>query len=407
MRLPALRRHRDGLIVPVPVVLTTAVLAVALAVTLAVILTGDGPSRDSPGPSSGTTAALPRSTSTEAPRAQASTGNLQVPGSALPALAPAVGFASGVTGGAGGALYRVTSAADSSVAPVPGTLRYGLTRGGPTWVVFDRDMTIRLQAPLALPSDTTLDGRGHAIELTGHGVAGLQVYDVENVIVEHLTLHDFGDVAKTEVNDPDDAIDIQRSSLVWIDHCSLSMAGDKLIAVEDGGQGLTFSWNHFADQEQTVQIGALSTAYQDVGATVTLHHNWFDHVGYRLPLVQYAKAHVYNNFLDGWSVSGVRSERLAQVYLENNVFRPGGNRRAGSVRPAQRCNDKHTFCDGRSGFLVSVGNLVQGRAFIRQTGAAGVFLPSASYPYAAAPASEALAAQVSTGAGAGSGAPAR
>ena len=391
MRTPALGHRGVAVLVVVLTLLGGAVLAVTLL--------RDG----GPGGPDGVTGKLPRSTSTEVPRAAASTGDLEVPGSALPALAPAVGFASGVTGGEGGSVYRVTSADDTATSPRPGTLRYGLSGTGPTWVVFDRDLTIRLEAPLPVPSDTTIDGRGHDVELTGHGVAGLQVYDVENVIVENLTLHDFGDVARTKANDPADAIDIQRSSRVWIDHCSLSVAGDKLIAVEDGGEGLTFSWNHFSEQEQTVQIGALFSARNDVAATVTLHHNWFDHVAYRTPVVQYAKAHVYNNFLDGWSVSGVRSERLAQVYLENNVFRPDGNRRAALVKPAQTCNDKHTLCDGRSGYLASVGNLVDGKAFIRENRPSAVFAPRTAYDYTAEKASADLAERVSDGAGARSG----
>ena len=78
----------------------------------------------------------------------------------------------------------MTSAEDSPERPAPGTLRYGLRRGGPTWIVFDRDLTIRLRAPLPVPSDTTLDGRGRAVELTGHGVAGLHVYDA-NIFYPH------------------------------------------------------------------------------------------------------------------------------------------------------------------------------------------------------------------------------
>lgn len=374
-----------------------------LALVLSGCLTGDGQPTRRPATATGGPTAdprLPRTTSTQVPRAAPSTGPLPVPGAALPPLSPATGFASGVTGGAGGTLYRVTSAEDSPERPAPGTLRYGLRRGGPTWIVFDRDLTIRLRAPLPVPSDTTLDGRGRAVELTGHGVAGLHVYDAKNVIIENLTLHDFGDVARTRVNDPDDAIDLQRSSLVWIDHCSLSVAGDKLISTEEGGAGLTFSWNHFSHQEQTVQVGAMATAYADLDATVTLHHNWFDHVGYRLPVVQYAKAHVFDNYLDSWSVSAVRSERLAQIHLESNVFRAAGSPRAAVVEPAQTCNDDRSFCDGRPGFLTSVGNLVEGTAFIRTTPAGSVFDPRSAYPYTAEPATLSLAVRVSNGAGA-------
>lgn len=338
-------------------------------------------------------------TTTTASPAPPGTGSL-MGRDGVPALAPATGFARGTTGGGAGPVYHVTSSQDSLTDPAPGTLRYGLRLGGPRWIVFDSGMTITFRGPMPVPSDTTIDGRGRHVVLTGHGVAGLHLYDVSNVIIEGLTLHDFGDVARTIDNDPSDAIDVQRSSRVWIDHNTLSHTGDKLISVEDGGRGVTLSWNHFADQQQVVQIGAQSTAAHDVGTTVTVHHNYFDRVGYRLPLVLYAKAHVYNNYVHAWRVSAVRSERIAQVYLERNVFAATVNRKAALLEPAQVCNDTGTFCDPRSGFLADVGNYVTGHAVIRSTDPRTVFDPSRAYDYTAEAATPSLASRIVAHAGA-------
>lgn len=320
--------------------------------------------------------------------------------SGVAALSPATGFARGTTGGDAGAVYHVTSADDALSNPAPGTLRYGLGLGGARWIVFDTDMTIALRGPVPVPSDTTIDGRGRRVVLTGHGVAGIQIYDATNVILVGLTLRDFGDVALTISNDPSDAIDIQRSSSVWIDHNTLSHAGDKLISIEDGGSGITISWNRFYDQEQVVQVGALSTAANDVGATVTFHHNFFDRVDYRLPLVMYAKVHVYNNFMYAWTLSGVRSERLGQVYLERNVFQQLTSRKAALIEPAQTCNDSGTYCDSRAGFLADVGNYSSGKAVIRSSGSAQVFSPRLAYGYTAETASPALGTRIAAAAGA-------
>ena len=315
------------------------------------------------------------------------------------ALAPATGFARGTTGGAAGAVYHVTSSEDSLTSPAPGTLRYGLRPGGPRWIVFDTDMTITFRGPMLVPSDTTIDGRGRNVVLTGHGVAGLRIYDATNVIIESVSMRDFGDIALTVANDPSDAIEVKRSSSVWIDHNTLSHAADKLVAIEDGGRGVTVSWNRFYDQEQVVQVGALSTAVNDVATTVTFHHNFFDRVGYRLPLVLYAKAHVYNNFMYAWNVSGVRSERLGQVYLEGNVFQQLTSRKAALVDPAQICNDAGTFCDPRAGFLADVDNYVSGKAVILSSGTAQVFTPRLAYAYTAEAATPALGARIAAGAG--------
>lgn len=368
---------------------TAALLVAALVITLTTILVIRLTDGDS------TSGGPPPVSPTAVARADAPTGPLAVPGDdSRSALPQATGFASGVTGGESGRVYHVTSGADSVSAPAPGSLRYGLSTGRPVWIVFDSDVEIRLAGALRVPSDTTIDGRGHRVYLTGHGNPGLQIYGVSNVVITHVTLRDFGDIARTEVNDPDDAIDVARSRGVWIDHCSLSVAGDKLIAVEEGAENITVSWNHFFDQEQTLQIGAQYSGDADRRSTVTVDHNWFDGVGYRTPLVDYAKAHVYNNVMDKWTVSAIQAIRGAQVVLQSNVFVVGPSRKVSILRPPQRCNDKRTRCDGREGFLLSVDNLVVGRGKLQQTGSADVFDPQVAYDYRAEPASAALAAGV-------------
>jgi pectate lyase len=341
---------------------------------------------------------LPADTSTDVTPVAAPADFLAATGTA-PLPSP-IGFGAATTGGAGGRVLHVTTATDSVASPVQGSLRWAVRQPGPKWIVFDSDLTIALSAPLPLTSDTTVDGRGRQVMITGHGIAGIEIHDVSNVVLENLTLHDFGDTSQTSANDPDDAISIERASRVWIDHCSLSMAGDKLIGVADGVPQMTLTWNHFSQQQQTVQIGSVSTANRDIDSTVTLAYNHFDHVGYRTPVVSYGKAHIFNNYMDTWSVSGVRSERLAQVYLENNVFQAGSALKATMVSPAQICNDSGTWCDSRSGFLLDTGNAFLGKTKVVSTGSTHMFNPALAYSYTAQPATASLAATIATGAGA-------
>ena len=315
-------------------------------------------------------------------------------------LAAPIGFGSATTGGAGGQVLHVTTAQDSYVSPVPGSLRWAVQQPGAKWIVFDSDMTIPLVAALPLTSDTTLDGRGRSVTITGHGLTGLVIQDVSNVVIENLNLHDFGDTALTGVNNPDDAVSIARSSRIWIDHSSFSQAGDKLIGAGGGAQQMTLTWNHFFDQVQTVQIGSISTANDDVNSTVTLAYNHFDHVGYRTPVVSYGKAHIFNNFIDTWQTSAVRSERLAQVYLDDNVFQTGSARKATITTPSQICSDAGLYCDSRSGYLFDTGNLFLGNPLVVSTGTEHMFNPASAYSYAALPATTDLAAQIAAGAGA-------
>ncbi|MFT4084120.1 MAG: polysaccharide lyase family 1 protein [Nocardioides sp.] len=356
-----------------------------------------------PAPASASVSAgLPSSTTTAVSAVAATATSLAPADGSVAALPVPVGFGAATTGGAGGTVIHVTSAADD--ASQSGTLPWALAQAGPKWIVFDDDMTITLTSPAQVTSETTIDGRGHDVLITGPGTSGLVIDGVDNVIVEGLRLRDFGDTALTSSNDPYDAISVVASTRVWIDHNTLSEAGDKLIGIQDGTSGVTVSWNHFWDQEQTLQVGEMSTASADVDQTVTIADNWFDHVGYRMPVVSYGKAHVYNNYLDSWTRYAVRSERLAQIYLEANVFQAASSKKATLTTVAQTCNDAGTLCDSRKGFIYDTGNLYLGTTVTAKSRKGKVFDPSDAYSYTAAEASTDLATVISTGAGADPGA---
>ncbi|MFL6240530.1 MAG: polysaccharide lyase family 1 protein [Actinomycetes bacterium] len=330
-------------------------------------------------------AAILRTGHTKQPKIVASTFE-----SAL--LAGREGFAKAVTGGAGGPLVHVTSNADSG----PGTLRAAAAGDSPAWIVFDHDMTIHLASRIDIGSNKTIDGRLHRVELTGHGQYGLRTMGVHNVIIANLTLHDFGDATSTDDNDKPDAIDIRAASTVWVYHCDLSMAGNKLIDIGKGAYAITVSWTHFHDQEQTFQIGDQATATEDAAMTVTVDHNYFDHTSYRNPVVSYGKVHVYNNYIVGWKVYGVRSQRVGQIYLEANVFQALGNKKGTNVVTGRKngCNDAGTRCDNRTGYIDAIGNLAENGAVVLSNSPQLVFDPSKYYSYKAEAATPALATKL-------------
>jgi len=295
---------------------------------------------------------------------------------------------------------HVTTAADDVERPPPGSLRAVLSRPGKAWVVFDGDFTIQLAGGLEVPSDTTIDGRGRKVTITGQGQPGLLITNQSNVIIENLILTDFGDTELTAKNNTPDAISITASTGVWVDHCTLSKAGDKLISVQDGAQGITLSWNHFLNQEQTVQLGTQANQATDVNLRVTLHHNFFDRTGYRNPVVSYGWAHSFNNYLLDWQQYGARSERNAQLVLENNVFSTGNDKPSTRAKPAgDGCNDAKTRCDDRPGFIKLVGNLTVSGPPPEASEPDQVFDPARYYLYTPEPASTALAAEIAAGAG--------
>jgi pectate lyase len=311
-------------------------------------------------------------------------------------LAQRAGFGRLTTGGYTGPVVHVTTDADAG----PGSLREAVSGNDPRWIVFDGDFTIRLSKGIEVGSHKTIDGRNRKVTLTGHGAYGLLITDVSNVMVENLILHDFGDIEKTKSNDPYDALHIEHASRVWIDHCDLSMAGDKLVSVGKGSTEITVSWTHFHDQEQVFQIGSMSNQDVDTAQTVTSHHNYFNRTGYRHPVISYGRLHAYNNYLCNYQLYGIRSERTAQAYIENNIFESDDKRPAIHFKPAGKGeNDNHTLQDARPGSVKLAGNLCFPKTKAAENEPEKVFSPSDLYEYKAEPATRELALRIAANAG--------
>ncbi|MEY4181023.1 MAG: Pectate trisaccharide-lyase precursor [Planctomycetota bacterium] len=205
----------------------------------------------------------------------------------------------GTTGGAGGPSYTVTTA-DELVAAAK--------RSGPKRI-FVRG-AITLDEDLRLRSDTTLAGAGPGATLKG---TGINVRKVSNVIVRNLTIH--GAV---------DAINIESSDHVWIDHCDLSRCRDGLVDIKRGSDCVTVSWNRFHDHQKTCLLGHSDNpeirAIDHGKLRVTYHHNYFDGSKTRHPRVRFAEGvHVFNNLYRDCDY-GVASVMDAAVLVEGNVF---------------------------------------------------------------------------------------
>lgn len=163
-----------------------------------------------------------------------------------------------------------------------------------------------------------------------------------------------------------DLIGLSGGTHVWIDHCTFS-DGDRetykypsvwaapyqgheyMIEHHDGlvditlkSNFVTVSNNHFKNHQKTHLIGGsdtVSTANGWGALSVTLHHNFYDYTGERLPRVRQGKVHLYNNYYRGQFaeslstppdygkndsprpfIYGIGIGYLAKIYSENNVF---------------------------------------------------------------------------------------
>jgi pectate lyase len=159
-------------------------------------------------------------------------------------------------------------------------------------------------------SNKTVFGAGSGSGLRG---GGLNVSSVRNVIIQNLVF----------TGADDDAINVQTSTNVWLDHNDLSSAHDGLSDIKRGSDFVTVSWNRYHNHDKTALLGHDDgNGSQDRGhLRVTYHHNWFDGTNQRHPRVRFGNpVHVYNNYYSNIGSYGVASTMEAGVLVESNYF---------------------------------------------------------------------------------------
>ncbi|AXK31883.1 pectate lyase [Streptomyces armeniacus] len=215
------------------------------------------------------------------------------------AAAEPVGFGAGTTGGAGGETVTVSGAQEFTEA---------VQSEGPLTVQVEG--AVELDGMTDVAADKTVVGVGTDGGITG---GGLNISGVENVIVQNLTFSGSGD----------DAVSVDGSTHVWIDHNDLSNAYDGLVDIKNGSDEITVSWNHLHDHDKSMLLGhSDDNGDADTGKLrVTYDHNWFDGTGQRHPRVRFGNpVHVLNNYYSDIGSYGVASTTNAGVLVEGNSF---------------------------------------------------------------------------------------
>jgi len=170
--------------------------------------------------------------------------------------------------------------------------------------------TITLSGMNKVAADKTIIGVGSGASIVG---GGLNVASVSNVIIRNLNFRDWAD----------DAVNVQYSSRVWIDHNSFSHGYDGAVDVKRASDYVTVSWNKFSNHDKVGLVGhSDDNGAEDRGKLrVTYYANWFDGTTQRHPRVRFGNpVHVFNNYYRGNSGYGVASTCNAGVYVERNYF---------------------------------------------------------------------------------------
>jgi len=228
-------------------------------------------------------------------------GGTQPPPPPPPPAGGLVGWATqggGTSGGGGAGSTTVTSSSALSSALSSSSAAVIRVSG-----------TISCSGMLRVASNKSVLGNSGAT-IVG---CGLNISQASNVIVRNITFRDWGD----------DAVNVQYSTRVWIDHNTFSNGNDGAVDIKRSSDFVTVSWNRVFNHDKSMLLGHDDgNSGEDRGhLRVTYHHNWFDGSNQRHPRVRFGNpVHVYNNYYNNIGSYGVASTMEACVVVEGNYF---------------------------------------------------------------------------------------
>ncbi|RXH78487.1 hypothetical protein DVH24_002005 [Malus domestica] len=242
-----------------------------------------------------------------------------------------IGFGRNAIGGRDGRFYVVTDPNDDDpVNPRPGTLRHAVIQTKPLWIVFKRDMVIRLKQELIMNSFKTIDGRGVNVHIANGGCITIQF--VTNIIIHGLHIHDCKPTGNALVRSSPthfgwrtmadgDAVSIFGSSHIWVDHNSLSNCADGLVDAVMGSTAITISNNHMTHHNEVMLLGHSDSYTRDKQMQVTIAYNHFgEGLIQRMPRCRHGYFHVVNNDYTHWEMYAIGGSAEPTINSQGNRY---------------------------------------------------------------------------------------
>lgn len=184
---------------------------------------------------------------------------------------------------------------------------------------------------IRVSSNKTVVGANPTADFPASGFTGggLWLSNVSNVIIKNLTINrPNSDDAGGNV----DAIHVETSHQIWIDHCDLSSNGpgvdagasyDGLVDISDGSDFVTVSWTNYHDHGDTGLVGrsdSSDAAAEDANKNhITYDHDLFTNVRTG-PRTRFGTIHVLNTYFDHVANYAVAATDGAHVRIEGSVF---------------------------------------------------------------------------------------
>ncbi|HEX2873947.1 MAG TPA: hypothetical protein VHP33_21980 [Polyangiaceae bacterium] len=169
---------------------------------------------------------------------------------------------------------------------------------------------------LKLASNKTIVGLGRGAQIRG---VSFNLGAIQNVVMRNLAIFD----VNRGLVEAGDALGLEGSSDVWLDHLTTKWISDGLTDISPGTQNVTLSWMHYDGLMDEACRGRHTHASTITDASVTLHHSFFDHTDSHAPLVTdtEARVHIFNGLVQDDAGYGVAASCGAHVLLEGTTFR--------------------------------------------------------------------------------------
>ncbi|QIL90371.1 hypothetical protein GNX18_11855 [Microbulbifer sp. SH-1] len=249
------------------------------------------------------------------------------------ATAQPIGYATlngGTTGGAGGSVVYATTGTEihaalcnrpSSDTPViihvEGTINHGNTSKVSGSSCNTADGVIEIKDV----SNVSLIGVGNGALFDE---LGIHLRNASNIILQNLHVRNVKKSGSPTSNGGD-AIGMESNVYnVWGDHLTLEASGgesegyDALFDMKATTKYVTLSYSILRNSGRGGLVG--SSDSDDNNGPVTFHHNLYENINSRTPLLRHATAHAFNNHYSGLVSSGMNPRIGGVMKAENNYF---------------------------------------------------------------------------------------
>ncbi|MFE7909813.1 pectate lyase family protein [Streptomyces albogriseolus] len=236
----------------------------------------------------------------------------------------------GTTGGAGGQTVRATTGTAihqalcsraSSSTPITIQVEGTINHGNTAKVSGSSCNTAAGVIELKQISNVTIVGVGNGAVFDQ---LGIHIRESRNIIIQNVTVRNVKKSGSPTSNGGD-AIGLESGVRnVWVDHVTLEASGgesegyDGLFDMKDNTQYVTLSYSVLRNSGRGGLIG--SSESDTSNGYVTFHHNLYENIDSRAPLLRGGIAHMYNNHYKRLNESGINSRAGARAKVDNNYF---------------------------------------------------------------------------------------